>query len=61
MIVRIEIGKKTQRVVHLGDVLLDEALGAEAGAAIERTAAHAAHVAVNALVEREQQSVVVIA
>ena len=59
--VAVEFRQEAQAVVDLVDVLLDQLLGAELGAPVQRAAAHAPHVAVNTLVEGEQQALVVVA
>ena len=57
----VEIGQKAQGVVDFVDVLLDKALGAEAGAAVQGAAPHTAHIAVDALVQGKQEALVIVA
>ena len=60
-LVAVQLREETQGVIDLVDILLDEALGPGAGARVQAVVAHPAHVAVNTLVEGEQQALVVLA
>ena len=53
--------EELERIYDFVDELHDEPLGAEPGLAIERTTAHAVDVAMDALVQREQEAHVVAA
>ena len=57
----VQLRQVAQRVFNLVYVLFYQFLGAKLGLAIKTAAAHAAHIAVNALVECEHQPMVVVA
>jgi len=59
---RLEVTRREvlECVADLGDVVLDQLLGAALGAQVELRLAHAIHVAVDALVQHEEQPVVVV-
>ena len=51
-----QLGQQSKRLVDFLNVLLYQYLGARLGTAVEHTFAHAPHVAVNAFIERIQQT-----
>ena len=56
----VDLRQVAQGFIYLVNILFYQLLGAKPGLAIQAAAPHPAHIAVDALVEREQQAVVVV-